>query len=147
MVKVKATELLEKEKMGATIEDDGWVSFLEDYRERLKKYCYAAADIPIKKNEDGYYIVDGLNKWLYILGGNFDENHVADEINEGDFPFDKVYKEGYWHFEFLLIYRRGDYEEPSYMELLHTEATFNISFEDQKKQDEEYSKPDDFLNF
>lgn len=54
----------------------------------------------------------------------------ADEIKQGDFPFKGVDKEGFWHFEFLLKYFRGDHEEPSYMEQLLVEPSFQISFED-----------------
>ena len=105
--------------------------FLEDYKETLSKYCYAIADVPIKKNEDGEYYVDAeLKECLYVMGGYFDSDMVADEIKQGDFPFEGVDKEGHWHFEFLLKYFRGDYEEPSYMEQLLVEPTFQISFED-----------------
>lgn len=115
---------------------------LEDYRDMLKKYCYACVDVSIRKNADGEYYIDGeLKDSLYVMGGNFDSDYVADEIKAGDFPFDGVDKEGYWHFEFLLQYVRGDYEEPSYLEQLLVEPSFQISFEDMEKQAKE---SDDF---
>jgi len=112
--------------------------FLEDYKETLSKYCYAIADVPIKKDADGEYYVDAeLKDCLYVMGGNFDVDMVADEIKQGDFPFEGVDKEGYWHFEFLLKYFRGSYEESSYMEQLLVEPSFKTSFEDQIKYDKE----------
>lgn len=104
---------------------------LEDYKEMVTKYCYAIADVPIKKDAEGEYYLDAeLKDCLYVAGGNFDSDMVADEIKQGDFPFKGVDKEGFWHFEFLLKYFRGDHEEPSYMEQLLVEPSFQISFED-----------------
>lgn len=109
--------------------------FLEDYRDTLKRYCYAAADLPVKKNESGEYYLDcDLNSCLYVVGGHFDSDVVSNEILQGDFPFENVDKEGFWHFEFLLKYIPGDYEEPSYMEQLLVEASFQISFEDREAE-------------
>jgi len=114
--------------------------FLEDYKEKLSNYCYAIADLPIRKNNEGRYYVDAdLKDRLYVMGGHFDSDHVAREINQGDFPFDGVDKEGYWHFEFLLKYFQGDYEEPSYMEQLLVVPEFQISFEDAAVQEKQIS--------
>lgn len=106
----------------------------EDYKEMLSKYCYAVADVAIKKDEDGEWYVDGnLEECIGIMGGHFPEEYVAREIKSGDFPFDGVDKEGYWHYEFLLKHNKGDHEEPDYMEILLYEAYFQISFQDQKE--------------
>ena len=62
--------------------------FLEDYKETLSKYCYAAGDFPIRKNEEGEYFVDAeLTDCMYVMGGHFDIEYVIDEIKAGDFPF------------------------------------------------------------
>lgn len=112
---------------------------LEDYKDMLTHYCYAVADVPVRKNENGYYVDAELKDCIYVMGGHFDSDYVAEEINEGDFPFEGVDKEGYWHFDFLLKYFRGD-EESSYMEFLLSEPSFCISFEDSKKVDEQMER-------
>lgn len=123
--------------MSTEEQKEQYQEMLEDYKEKLSRYCYAAADLSIKKNEDGYYMIEQLKDCLYIMGGHFDSDYVAKEIMLGDFPFDEVDSEGIWHFDFLLKYIRGDHEEPDYMELLLTEAKFCISFEDKEIQDKE----------
>ena len=114
--------------------------FLEDYKETLSKYCYATGDFPIRKNEEGEYFVDAeLTDCMYVMGGHFDIGYVIDEIKAGDFPFEGINKEGWWHIDFLLKYIRGDYEEPSYMEQLLVVPAFQISFEDAAAQQKEIS--------
>jgi len=109
----------------------------EEYKDMTSNYCIAFADIPIRLNDEGFYLDGDLKDSLYIFSGSFDSDYVSQEILEGEFPFDNVNKEGFWHFEFLLQAHRGDCDEPSYMELLHTEQSFCISFADQEKQEKE----------
>ncbi len=108
---------------------------LEQYKELLNSYCYAVADVLIRQDMEGEYYVDvNLRNCVSVLGGYFDSDYVVDELNKGEFPFDGIDKEGYWHYEFLFKYFRGDDEEPSYMEILLVEVDFMMSFEDHLKQ-------------
>ncbi len=115
---------------------------LEQYKELLNSYCYAVADVLIRQDMEGEYYVDvNLRNCVSVLGGYFDSDYVADELKKGEFPFDGIDKEGYWHYEFLLKYFKGDhFEEPSYLEIMLVEVHFMMSFEDHLKQMEDTIK-------
>lgn len=111
--------------------------FFEEYKEMVGKYCIAIANVKVIK-ADGVFIIDcDLKECLWIMTGNFDSEHLAEDILKGDFPLEGVDKEGYWQVEMLYSYVRGDYEEPSYYDLLYSKVDFQMSFENYEKESKE----------
>lgn len=106
---------------------------LEEYKEMLSKYCYATADLIIKKDQEGEFTILGnLKDCIGINGGYFERDYVAEELKRADIrDFMKgINEEGYWRVEFIMKYFNGGDGESSYMELLITEPLFIDSFED-----------------
>lgn len=103
---------------------------LDEYRILLSRYCYAGCDVKVRKNEDGDFYLDcNLKDCLYVVGGNFESDYVADEIINGDFPFNGIDREGYWHVEILLKNYNGGHDDSPYMEVLITEPFFAQTLE------------------
>jgi len=115
-----------------------YAELLEEYKEHSRTLVYATASIPIVSNGEGGYCFNGeLKDYIEVLGGNCDHEYVANELLQGDFPYQLANKEGVWYYEFLLKYHAGDDEEPSWLELLHTNAEYLGTVEEGRKSSQE----------
>lgn len=113
--------------------DDHLRELFEEYKEMITRYCIAIANVDIRKDDESYFFDCDLKKCVYVRAGDFNSDHVAEELE--NFEFDGIDKEGIWQIEVLFKYFPGDSEEPSFMELLYQEAIFCGTFEERDQHE------------
>ena len=117
--------------------EEGNKEMFDDYKEMVYKYAIGQLIVDIRKEEDGTWFFDtkNLEDNTYVIAGNFDNSVIKTAFE--DFDFKEVDQEGEWEIQTLLKYHKGDYDEPSWMEILLTECNFIQTFEDREKWNKE----------
>lgn len=107
------------------------LELMEEIEEYQSKYGIACLESAYFKNgEDGFYFCGNMMEELNVYAGHFDSHVVAADFIKGELSFDGVDREGIWKIKILFKYYQGDHQEPSYFEILLTDAQYLGSFID-----------------